>query len=84
MSTVESTDLTATEIAELLGVKRRTFLAYVYRGHAPAADKTVLGRPLWRHATITTWIAGRKGTPGRPRTAKSPAVPGENDGAPIA
>lgn len=84
MDQIEDDDMTATEVAALLGVKRRTFLAYVYRNQAPAPDKTVLSRPIWKSATITTWIEARKGTPGRPRNHERPARPRGRDGGALA
>lgn len=83
-STIRDDDMTATEIAALLGVKRRTFLAYVYREQAPAPYKSVLGRPIWHAGTITNWIERRKGTPGRPRTHERPATPGGGGGGALA
>lgn len=54
---------TARQVAEYLGVKPRTFLAWVYRGKAPAPDghEELSRMPWWWPATVRAWNASRPG-----------------------
>lgn len=45
------------EIAERLGVQRRTIDQWRIRGRMPAPDWMVGGRPAWAWETIRSWAA---------------------------
>jgi predicted DNA-binding transcriptional regulator AlpA len=50
--------LTASQVAELLGLSRNTITAYKAREQMPEPD-VVYGRtPLWKEATIKAWRPG--------------------------
>lgn len=53
--------------ARAAGVAPSTWKTYVSLGHAPTADATISGRPLWRPETVATWAANRKPKPRRRR-----------------
>lgn len=46
-------------ISNLLGIKPKTWTAYVSRGQAPKPDWIVEGKPLWRLHTIKEWQGQR-------------------------
>jgi len=48
-------DLTAQEVADLLGMSAGELYAYVRRRQAPAPTGRVLGRPTWSRAVIDEW-----------------------------
>lgn len=58
--------LNSAEVAQLLGIGRKTWTSYVARGQAPAADEPDLGRPVnrrepkWRQTTIARYKALRR------------------------
>lgn len=54
--------LTYDEAAELAGIKKNTFTAYVQRKQAPGPELSVLGHPLFRKSVIEEWIATRPGS----------------------
>ncbi len=48
-------DLTAQEVADLLGMSAGELDAHVRRRQAPAPTGRVLGRPVWSRAVIDEW-----------------------------
>lgn len=52
--------LTAHQVAEMLGIMPNTFHSYVARGQAPAPDGHLGRTPYWLATTIQDWLdAGR-------------------------
>lgn len=66
------------DVAARLGVDPKTVRQYKLRGVLPPPDESAGRSPLWRTATIETWIASRPGQgwrkgrtgPARPRDAE--------------
>lgn len=59
MSPILNDYLTRTELAAQLGVCEKTLIRWELAGSGPAITK--LGkRPLYRHAAVTAWLAGRE------------------------
>src|SRR2546429_8982360 len=48
------------EIAEMIGVGRKTVAAYVARGQMPAPDLKLACGPIWRGERVRAWIATRE------------------------
>lgn len=44
------------EVAEMLGIQRRSLLRRVRRGRWPVADRRIGGRPAWLGATVTAAV----------------------------
>jgi predicted DNA-binding transcriptional regulator AlpA len=70
--------LYADEAAALAGISRQAWVTYVNsrtpKSHpAPEPDELEIdrghARPRWRESRVRAWIAGRPGSPGRPRNA---------------
>ena len=47
--------LTSTQVAELLGVSRKTISSYKARNQMPQPDRQYGRTPLWRYSTIEQW-----------------------------
>jgi predicted DNA-binding transcriptional regulator AlpA len=47
------------EIAEMIGVGRKTVAAYVARGQMPAPDARLACGPIWQRSTIDAWQSKR-------------------------
>ena len=60
--------LTIAQVAELVGVERRTIDQYRQRGTIPPPDGTLGRTPWWHRATIEEWMRTR---PPRGRPARS-------------
>jgi len=48
------------EVAELLGIQRRSLLRRVRRGRWPQADRRIGGRPVWLGSTVTAAMETRR------------------------
>ena len=48
------------EIAQLLGIQRRSVDRMKARGSLPEPDGYVSGSPVWWRETIETWAVGRR------------------------
>ena len=51
--------MSATEAAELVGIRLETFTAYVNRGYAPKPVGEIGGRRLYDRAEIEAWAKTR-------------------------
>lgn len=51
--------MTATEVAQSLGLSPSTITAYRARGRMPAPDVQYGRTPLWKAETISQWRAGK-------------------------
>lgn len=53
--------LTSAELAARIGIKPSSVHRYRTRGAIPEPDEVVGRTPLWKEATITTWMEARPG-----------------------
>lgn len=53
--------MSATECAELVGIRLETFTAYVNRGYAPKPVGEIVGRRVYDRAEIVEWAKSRPG-----------------------
>lgn len=53
--------VSATDAAQIAGVKLDTFTSYVNRGYAPEHVAQIAGRRLWSRAAINEWVENRPG-----------------------